>query len=195
MSRKRQSMEEQTHAHREGSDDGSADAADGGVAAAETEGEDEQAEAGELQRLQAEANEWRDRCLRSVADMDNVRRRARLDAEDARRFANAQLLTDLLPVVDNFSRALEHAEQSTDFEALRTGVSMIHRQLTDLLGRSGLERIESLGQPFDPNLHEAIMQVEPTDGQAPNQVVEELRPGYKLSDRVVRPALVKVTSG
>lgn len=148
-----------------------------------------------LAAAQAEAADWKDRYVRSLADMDNVRRRARMEAEEARKFASEKVISDLLPVLDNFSRALEAANQTSDFEALRSGVELIHRQLTDLLERTGLQRIEALGQPFDPNLHEAIMQVEPADGQEPHQVVEELRPGYRLHERVVRPSLVKVTSG
>lgn len=149
----------------------------------------------EAERLAAEAADWKDRCLRAIADMDNVRRRARLEADEARRFANLGLIADLLPVLDNFARAVESAEQTEDFEALRSGVELIHRQLSELLERTGLERIEAVGQPFDPNFHEAILQVEPQEGQAPHQVVEELRAGYRMKDRVVRPTLVKVTSG
>ncbi|MFN3649316.1 MAG: nucleotide exchange factor GrpE [Armatimonadota bacterium] len=171
--------------------------------AAESEGEDsgeETAAASEaggdaLAAAQAEAADWKDRYLRSLADMDNVRRRARMEAEDARKFANEKVISDLLPVLDNFTRALDAASQTSDLEALRSGVELIHRQLSDALERHGLERIEALGQPFDPNLHEAIMQVEASDGQEPHQVVEELRPGYRLHERVVRPSLVKVTAG
>jgi len=148
-----------------------------------------------LAALSAEVAEWKDRCLRAAADMENVRRRARLDAEEARKFANERLVSELLPVLDNFGRALDAADQTEDFEALRTGVQLIHRQLDELLTRAGLVRIEAEGQTFDPNLHEAIMQVEPEGDQPPHLVVQELRPGYRLNDRVVRPSLVKVTSG
>jgi molecular chaperone GrpE len=148
----------------------------------------------EVERLQAEVADWKDRALRAAADMENVRRRARLDVEEAHRFASERLITDLLPVLDNFTRALEASDQTRNLEALRSGVEQIHRQLSDLLSRSGVEQIEAVGQPFDPNVHEAIMQVEPEEGQEPNQVVDELRAGYKLSGRVIRPTLVKVTS-
>lgn len=139
--------------------------------------------------------DWKTKYLYSLAEMDNVRRRARLDAEDARKFANERLLTDLLPVLDNFARALEAAEQGGSLDALKSGVELIQRQLTDVLTRAGLERIDAVGQPFDPNLHQAVMQVEPEEGQDAHVVVQELQPGYKLNDRVVRPTLVKVTSG
>ena len=152
-------------------------------------------ENGRVLELEAALAETQDRYLRAAAEIDNIRKRARAEADEARRYANERLLSDLVPVLDNFTRALESAEQSQDFEALKSGVSLIQRQLTEVLTRAGLQRIEALGQPFDPNFHEAIMQVEREEGQGPNQVVEELQPGYKLNDRVVRPSLVKVTSG
>lgn len=143
----------------------------------------------------SEAEEWKNRYLYSLAEMDNVRRRARLDAEEARKFANERLISDLLPVLDNFGRALAAAEQGGSMESFKSGVDLIHRQFHDVLTRAGLEKIDAEGQPFDPNLHQAVIQVEPEDGQEPHQVVEELQPGYRLNDRVVRPSLVKVTSG
>lgn len=167
-------------------------AADGEGAGADSGGTAENAR---VQQLEAELAEAKDRYLRSLADMDNVRRRARMDAEEARKFANENLITELLPVLDNLTRALEAAEQTTNLEALQSGVEQIRRQFSDVLTRAGVEPIQALNQPFDPNLHEAIMQVEPQEGQEPHQVVEELRAGYKLNDRVVRPSLVKVTSG
>jgi molecular chaperone GrpE len=142
----------------------------------------------------AEQEDWKSKYLYSLAEMENVRRRARAEAEDARKFASERLITDLLPVLDNFSRALDAAEQGGSLEALKSGVDLIQRQLRDTLTRAGLQKIEAAGQPFDPNLHQAIMQVAAEAGQKPGQVVEELQPGYKLHDRVIRPTLVKVTS-
>ena len=189
MARKRTDAEEESHA--ETTTEGILN----GDAAAAEDLRDPAAEAGPAGELEAELAEWKDRALRAAADMENVRRRARLDADEARKFANENLVSELLPVVDNFTRALEAAEQTSDFEALKNGVDLTRRQLLDALRRAGVEQIPALGQPFDPNLHEAIMQVEAQDGQEPGQVVEELRPGYRLHDRVVRPSLVKVTSG
>ncbi len=188
MGRKAHESEEPTTAPEETSAEGSP-SGEGAV----VEGPDAGTEP--AARLEAELAEMKDRYLRSLAEMENVRRRARLDVEDARRFANEILVGELLPVVDNFTRALEAAEQTTNFDALKSGVEATRRQLVDALTRAGLQKIEALGQPFDPNLHEAIMQVEPQGGQEPHQVVEELRAGYKLNDRVLRPTLVKVTSG
>jgi molecular chaperone GrpE len=193
MARKRSAEEEENHLDAtmgEGSLNGDAAAGDD-VDVAERGG----AAGDQVAQLEAEVAEWKDRTLRAVADMENVRRRARIDAEEARKFASEGLLSDLLPVLDNFGRALEAAEQTSDFEALKSGVDLTRRQLLDVLNRNGLRQIEALGQPFDPNLHEAIMQAEPQEGQQPGQVVEELRPGYRLNDRVIRPSLVKVTSG
>jgi molecular chaperone GrpE len=192
MGRKRQADEEfETIEMAEGAPE----ALDGEEPGAEDGAEAQEPDGDRVQQLEAELAEMKDRYLRSLADMDNVRRRARLDVEESRKFANERVLTDLLPVLDNFARALEAADQNANYEALKDGVDLIHRQLTDLVARAGLEKIEAVGQPFDPNLHEAIMQVEPGPDQEPHQVVEELRAGYKLNERVLRPSLVKVTSG
>ncbi|HTE20687.1 MAG TPA: nucleotide exchange factor GrpE [Armatimonadota bacterium] len=162
---------------------------DGGNGTVDTSGSER------IATLEREAEEWRDRCLRTAAEMENLRRRAQREAEEDRKRGNERLISELLPALDNFSRALESADQTSNLEALKTGVELIYRQLSDVLSRQGLERIEALGQPFDPNLHEAIMQVEPQEGQSPHEVVEELRAGFRLNDRVLRPTLVKVTSG
>lgn len=145
--------------------------------------------------LQQELAEWKERALRAAADMENFRRRSAMEAENARKYANEGLIYDLLPVLDNFQRAVDAAEKTPNFEALKSGVDLIQRQLDEVLKRKGLEHIQAVGEAFDPNIHQAVMQVEPEDGQAPHVVVEELRPGYKLNDRVLRPTLVKVTSG
>lgn len=146
---------------------------------------------GDLARQLAE---WRDRALRATAEMENMRRRTHMEAQNARRFANEGLLQDLLPILDNFAAAIAAAEKTDNVDALRSGVDLIYRQLFDVLRRSGLQPIEALGEPFDPNYHEAIAQVEAAGDQGPNTVVEELRRGYCLNDRVLRPSLVKVTS-
>jgi len=146
-------------------------------------------------QLEADLAAMKDRYLRALADMENVRRRTEREKEDAHRYANEKLLSELLPVLDNFARAMEAAEQSSSFDALKDGINATRRQLQDTLTRAGLQQIQAAGQPFDPNLHEAIMQVEPREGQGPHEVAEELRAGYKLNDRVLRPTLVKVTTG
>jgi molecular chaperone GrpE len=111
--------------------------------------------------------------------------------EDVRRYGNEQLIAGLLGVLDNFERALQAADTTQNADALRDGVSLIHKQLLETLTKAGLETIDAEGKPFDPALHEAIMQVEVEDAE-PHTVVEELRKGYTLHGRLVRPTLVKV---
>jgi molecular chaperone GrpE len=148
-----------------------------------------------MQRLQEQeqiAAENHDRFLRTLADYDNFRRRSRQEMDDARRFANEKLISDLLPVLDNFERALQHTEGDGGGQAVREGVVQIHKLLVDTLAKHGVEPIEAVGQPFDPQLHEAIMRVEPGPDRAPGTVAEELRRGYMLHGRLIRPSLVKV---
>jgi molecular chaperone GrpE len=147
-----------------------------------------------MQRLQEQeqiAAENHDKFLRTMADFDNFRRRTRQEMEDARRFAVEKFVTDLLPVLDNFERALQHMDGEGD-AAVREGVLLIHRQLLDALAKHGVEPIEAVGKPFDPRIHDAIMRVEPEPDQQPGTVVEELRRGYALHGRVIRASLVKV---
>jgi molecular chaperone GrpE len=148
-----------------------------------------------MQRLQEQeqvAAENHDKFLRTLADFDNYRRRTKQEMEDAGRYANQKLVTDLLPVLDNFERALQHTEENGGGEAVREGVLLIHKQLFDTLARHGVEPIEAVGKPFDPQYHEAIMRVEPAPGEEPGTVTEELRKGYTLHGRVLRASLVKV---
>lgn len=148
-----------------------------------------------MQRLQEQeqaAADNHDKFLRTLADFDNYRRRARQEMEDASRFANQKLISDLLPVLDNFERALQHSEGNGGGEAVREGVLLIQKQLSDALTKHGVEPIEAVGKPFDPQYHEAIMRVEAGPGQEPGTVAEELRKGYTLHGRVLRASLVKV---
>jgi molecular chaperone GrpE len=148
-----------------------------------------------MQRLQEQeqiAAENHDRYLRTLADFENFRRRSRQEMEDARRFAGEKLISDLLPVLDNFERALQHTEGNSGAEAVREGVLQIQKLLLDTLAKHGVEPVEALGQQFDPQLHEAIMRVEPGADQEPGMVAEELRRGYTLQGRLIRPSLVKV---
>lgn len=148
-----------------------------------------------LRQVEEELEEWKDRALRARADFENYRRRALLDAENLRRYAGEGIISSLLPALENFERALAAADAEADFAALRDGVEIIHRQLTDTLAAAGLTRIQAVGRPFDPNLHEAVAKVPAGDGVEPNTVVEELRPGYLLYERVLRPAVVTVATG
>ena len=197
MRRKREPVEPETEsaAAATAAENGAAQVDEGASAAPNGNGVVEEPGPERITALEREVDEWRERCLRTAAEMENLRRRAQREAEEDRKRGNERLILELLPALDNFSRALEAADQSANLEALKSGVELIYRQLSDVLARQGLERIEALGQPFDPNLHEAVMQVQPEEGQSAHEVVEELRAGFRLNDRVLRPTLVKVTSG
>ncbi|MGZ4134629.1 MAG: nucleotide exchange factor GrpE [Tumebacillaceae bacterium] len=145
----------------------------------------------ELQKVTAEADDYKTRYLRAQADFDNFRRRSRQEKEEFAAYANVKIIEELLPVIDTFEMALKSSE-NTDAKTILIGVDMVHRQLMTVLDNYGLQPIPAVGQPFDPNLHEGIMKVESGDHPA-NTVVEELRKGYKVKDKVVRPSMVKVS--
>ncbi|MEW6157304.1 MAG: nucleotide exchange factor GrpE [Verrucomicrobiota bacterium] len=147
----------------------------------------------DLKNRAAKADENWDRLLRVTADFENFKKRATRERQDAIRFANEGLLEKLVPVLDNFDMAVSAANTSqvTSVESLRTGVNMIFNQLRAVMAEAGLEEIEAAGQKFDPNWHEAVSQQE--TGDVPEgQVVQQLRKGYKLRDRLLRPATVVV---
>lgn len=153
---------------------------------------DEAAVGGEIEELRKQAEESQQRYLRVQADFDNFRRRSRQEKEDFAKYASLKLIEQLLPVVDNFERALSSSKDTKDFEALAKGLDMTFRQLDQLLVQEGLTPIEVVGQPFNPEYHQAIMQVESEEHEE-GMVVEEVQKGYKLKDKVVRPAMVKVS--
>jgi molecular chaperone GrpE len=145
-----------------------------------------------LEEMRKQADENQQRYLRVQADFDNFRRRSRLEKEDFAKYASLKLIEQLLPVVDNFERALSSSKDTKDFEALVKGLDMTFRQLDQLLAQEGLTPIEAVGQPFNPEFHQAIMQVESEEHEE-GIVVEEIQKGYLLKDKVVRPAMVKVS--
>lgn len=132
--------------------------------------------------------------LRTMADFDNFRRRSRQEKDDLQKFATRKLLQDLLPVVDNFDRALSAwgAVDNADATDLKAGIEMVQRQLLSVLQSYGVEAMNDVGQPFDPNVHEAVMQA-PADETQAGIVLEEFQKGYRLHDKVLRPAMVKVS--
>jgi molecular chaperone GrpE len=135
-----------------------------------------------------------DQLLRRQAEFENYRKRVERERTDERHKARADLLVELLPVLDNFERALASLQTSgADAAGLRHGVELIHRQFKDALTKFGLQPVEALGQTFDPHLHEAVT-IEATDEHKENTVIEEFERGYKLGDRLLRPAKVKVAS-
>lgn len=145
-----------------------------------------------LEEQERESRENRDLFLRTMADLENFRRRARQEKEEIRQRANQELLSELLPVLDDFERALDAAQQTRNFDALCEGVSMILRKMQDLLAKHGVEPIEAVGKPFDPALHEAVLQTPASDQYPPGTVVAEIRKGYTLNGKLLRASLVNV---
>jgi molecular chaperone GrpE len=136
-------------------------------------------------------DDFRDRYLRTLADFENFRKRSEREKDDFKRYALVGVIRDLLPVIDNLERALEHAEEDDEFHK---GVALIYKQLLDVLQRNGLKPIGESGVRFDPNIHEAVVREE--DPSVPSHtVVGVLQKGYFLYDRLLRPALVKVAVG
>ena len=142
----------------------------------------------ELLKVKAERDSLLDRLARAQAEFENARRRAAKEQQDFRDFAMADAIKSLLPVVDNFERALQSKSEAADF---RAGVELIYKQLRDVLTKLGVQVIEAKGQQFDPHVHEAIEMVETSDA-ADHEVLEEWQRGYKFKDRLLRPAMVKV---
>ncbi|MGM9949865.1 MAG: nucleotide exchange factor GrpE [Lysinibacillus sp.] len=144
-----------------------------------------------IAELTAKLEEEENRYLRLRADYDNTLRRHKLDRESAEKFRAQSLLTDLLPVLDNLERALQVEVTSEDAQSLYKGVEMVYRQFLDAASREGLEAIAAEGEVFDPNVHQAVMQEQDADKES-GIVLRELQKGYKLKDRVLRPAMVSV---
>lgn len=139
----------------------------------------------------AEAAKFKDQWMRSAADFDNFRKRSRKEIEDTRKAGREDILKDFLPVFDNLERAIASAQRATDVKGVAEGLQMVLRQYLDTLGRSGIAKVPTVGQQFDPTVHEAIQQVE-TDDQPPGTIVAEVQPGYTQGDRLVRAAMVVV---
>ncbi len=151
----------------------------------------EAAQGDPLAEAQAEARRMKDNWLRSAADFDNFRKRTRKDVEDARRSGREDLLKAVLPVFDNLERAIQSAQRSADVKAVTDGLSMVQRQFVESLAREGIARVPTVGQAFDPSVHEAIQQVETSDHE-PGTVLAEVQPGYTQGERLVRAAMVVV---
>src|SRR6266581_8348791 len=146
-----------------------------------------------LQAKTQEAEEQRERYLRAAAEFDNARKRSARERDDYTRYANESLLRELLPVLDNFERALQASRNEPAAAAVTAGVELIQRELLRVLEKFGVTSFTSVGQPFDPEKHEAIARV-PARGQAEGSVVGETARGYLLNGRVLRPAMVTVAS-
>lgn len=188
-----------------------ADEAAGDETAAEQSdaaGVEPQAEADEaLAALQKDRDAYKEQFLRAVADFDNYRKRIERERRELSEYAAADVLRELLPIIDNFERALsafaqgasafakapadKPADKQPDIDTFRRGVELIHKQMLDLLRKRGVTPIDALGADFDPNVHQAVIH-EPSEDHREGEVMEELQRGYKLGDRLLRPSMVKV---
>lgn len=146
----------------------------------------------QVNELEAELSEMKNRFLRAQADLENFRRRTRKEKEEQLKYASLPIIKALLPALDNLERALTAGAETSSSDGLVKGVEMVNRQILDILGQEGLKPIPAVGEPFNPQYHEAVMQVE-SDEYESGIVVEELQKGYLLKDRVVRPSMVKVS--
>ncbi len=144
-----------------------------------------------LEEAEKKAAALKDQLLRTAADFDNYRKRSRREIDEARQAGRDGMLKDLLPVFDNLERAADAVNNATDVSSLASGIEMVIKQFRDTLGRLGVERIQSVGESFDPNVHEAIQQLATTDFE-PGKVAGEVQGGYRQGDRLIRPAMVVV---
>jgi molecular chaperone GrpE len=144
--------------------------------------------------LQRERDEYRDLLLRKTAEFDNYRKRIDRERQSTAEAAAADLLADLLPLVDDLERALGVEATGASADAYRRGVELIHRQLLDTLRKRNVRAIDALGADFDPHFHQAVS-YEPAEGRREGEVIEEFRRGYMLGDRLLRPSMVKVAKG
>jgi molecular chaperone GrpE len=154
----------------------------------------DQAESPDPAELKQQRDDYYDRLLRKTAEFDNYRKRTDRERIQLAEAAAADLIEELLPLVDDMERALKADTGGEATEAIRRGVELIHKQLLETLRKRGVTPIESLGADFDPHFHMAVSH-EPADGRREGEVVEEFRRGYMLGDRLLRPAMVKVAKG
>lgn len=145
-----------------------------------------------IEQLESEQEELKNRLLRVQADYDNFRRRTKEEKTAAAKYKAQSIAEKLLPVLDNFERGLNVEAESEETKSLLQGMEIVYRQLKDVFEAENIKEIEAEGKPFDPEFHEAVMQVEDEEYEA-NTVVEVVQKGYVLNDRVIRPAMVKVT--
>jgi molecular chaperone GrpE len=151
-------------------------------------------EAADPDELQRQRDEYYDLLLRKTAEFDNYRKRIERERQTTSETAAADLIRELLPLVDDLERALKSEAGTDGTEAYRRGVELIHRRLLETLRKRGVRPIDALGVDFDPHLHEAVA-YEPAPGRREGEVIEEFSRGYTLGDRLLRPAMVKVAQG
>ena len=148
----------------------------------------------EEEKLRLQVSELEDKLLRSAAEFDNYKKRLARQFDDQVRFSNESLLLQVIEIVDNFERALNHDDNNTDLEAFRKGTELIFNQMLNLLSKYDVTPIEAVGQPFDPNLHDAMLQVD-TDEFEEGVVAMEMAKGYRQGQRVIRHSRVGVSTG
>jgi len=146
----------------------------------------------ELERVKKERDDYKNLYLRTLADFDNYKKKMEAEWRKTVDYSNERLILELLPVLDNFKRALEASENTEDIESLRKGVEMIYKQLMSILEKEGLKSFKTEGLKFDPRIHEAVSSVETKD-VLPGIVVEELESGYFFKEKLLRPAKVSVS--
>lgn len=145
----------------------------------------------EIQQLKKDVQENEEKYLRLYAEFENYKRRIQKENQTMRAYKSQDVLNDILPTLDNIERALQIDGEDEQFKALKKGVEMVHESLLNALSNNGLEKIETEGQAFDPNVHQAVVQDDNPDFES-GQITQELQSGYKLKDRVLRPSMVKV---
>lgn len=163
-----------------------------GPATGEGDADGSHPESDPIARIARERDDYKDQVLRARAEFANYQKRAKQQADADRAYAVGSLAKDILDPLDNLVRAIEHLRGS-GAEGITSGLEMVHRQLLEVLAKHGVEPIEAMGQPFDPNLHEALIQ-QPTADHPEGTVVNELSKGYRIRDRVLRPSKVAVSS-
>ena len=151
-------------------------------------------ELSEVEQLQAQVADAEKRVLIAHADLENYRKRTRRDMQDQMKYASLRLMNELLESVDNLQRAIESYQQEPNGDGLAEGVAMVSSQISKVLEDHGCKKIEAVGQTFDPNLHQAL-QMQPSDEHEANIVMQDLRAGFQLHDRLIRPAQVFVSTG
>ncbi|MDJ0764728.1 MAG: nucleotide exchange factor GrpE [Myxococcota bacterium] len=159
-----------------------------------SENDAQEAENEQLTALQKQVDDTHDKLLRTAAELDNVRKRARRDIEEAKIAGRVELLREILPVIDSIDLALQAADPDGSAAAIIDGMEMVRKQFLSATERFGLEQIKSAGQAFDPNFHEAVAQVTSDEFEA-GRIVQEMRTGYMLGDRLLRAAMVVVSKG
>jgi molecular chaperone GrpE len=148
----------------------------------------------QLAAARAESARVREQLLRTAADFDNFRKRTRREVEDAQRRGREGTVRELLPVFDNLERAISHADEAQDVQSLVDGLRIVFKQFIDVLGKLDVQRVPSVGVPFDPTVHEAIQQLASPDVPA-GVVMAEVQPGYTLGGQLLRAAMVVVSKG